>query len=641
MGGILLLMGFLACGVALMDGLMPSRDRLIRLWLGLCAGLILMMWLPALYAFFLRFTLAAQLLGLATAAVPAGLCAYLTRHQPRARRWTDIPAWLLLALMVPMILLGAWLQHTHTLRDVDGALHVGQSTFGDLCMHMSIITSLRGSAFPPDYCLLPGTRLGYPFLGDSMVTSMVLCGGGLRASYVLTGTMMMALVYLGFIIFTWDLTHSRAATVLAFVLMFINGGLGFIYALDGIGKDPSAFLNIFTGYYKTPTNQPDLNLRWVNVICDMMVPQRTLLTGWTLLLPAMWMLVAAVREQRHRTFAVLGAWAGAMPMVHTHSFLALGLISLGTMISALLRAPKDARGRTFGRFALYGGIAVALATPQLLTWTVPQTTGGGALRFWFDWVNNRGGRLIDGYCWFWIKNVGLIWLLMAPAALSREKGSPMRMLALGALLVYAAADLILFQRLDYDNNKLFYAAYMAMMPAMGLYLVELWNRLKGVRGRALIAAAFLFSATISGALSIGREIVSDYQLFSRNEAEAARYIDENTPADALFLTGQQHNNAVAVLAGRDIVCGPSNFLYTHGLDYATQQADARLMLEQPSEYAALLDAYEVDYVYISNSERANYDVDEDWYAENAALMQSVGDVNIYEKADVHWNSAQS
>ena len=133
-----------------------------------------------------------------------------------------------------------------------------------------------------------------------------------------------------------------------------------------------------------------------------------------------------------------------------------------------------------GRFALYGGVALALALPQLLTWSVPQTVHGGSLRFRFNWVNNQGnGRLIDGYCWFWIKNVGLIWLMMVPAALTGKRrprggdgpmarGDLTRMLGLGALCVYVVAELIQFQPNEYDNNKLFYVAYMAMLPAMGL-----------------------------------------------------------------------------------------------------------------------------------------------------------------------------
>ena len=73
MFGYILLALYLMAGVALTDAIFYRQDRVIRLWLGLCAGLILMMWLPTLYAFFLRFTRAAQLLGLGTAIALAAL----------------------------------------------------------------------------------------------------------------------------------------------------------------------------------------------------------------------------------------------------------------------------------------------------------------------------------------------------------------------------------------------------------------------------------------------------------------------------------------------------------------------------------------------------------------------------------------
>ena len=177
---------------------------------------------------------------------------------------------------------------------------------------------------------------------------------------------------------------------------------------------------------------------------------------------------------------------------------------------------------------------------------------------------------------------------------------------------------------------------MAMLPAMGLYLVSLWSHLKGVRGRALLAAGFLFTATVSGALSLAREAVSDYQLFGRDAVEAARYIEENTPGDAVFLTGQQHNNAVAALAGRDIVCGTGSYLYFHGVDYSVQQQDQRTMLERPGECRTLLEQYGVDYVYISEYERSSYAVDEAWFAENAELAFSAGSVCVYRAPDGHW-----
>ena len=650
--GYLVLAGFLACGCVTMDALLPRQHRLTRLWLGLCAGLLLMMWLPTLFAFALRFTQTAQLLGLGAAALLASACALKARRQPRERKWSDMPLWLPLALVLPLAILSGYLQYTHVLREVNGALHVGQSTYGDLCLHLGIATSLRGAAYPPDYSLLPGTLLGYPFLGDSMVTTMLLFGSGLSDAFIVTGTLMMALVALGFVIFSWELTHSRAATVVATVLMFVNGGLGFVYALDGIGRDATAFREIFTGFYLTPTNQPALNLRWVNVICDMMIPQRTLLAGWMALIPALWLLLTAARDGNARRFALLGVWAGAMPMIHTHSFLALGLLSAGAMAYAAISAPRGQRRAALGRFMLYGGIAVALALPQLVTWSVPQTVRGGALQFHFNWVNNQGdGKLIDGYCWFWVKNVGLIWLMMIPAALSgrrrpskagaMDRTGLIRLFGAGALCIYAVAELIQFQPNEYDNNKLFYVAYMAMLPAVGLYLVALWDRLKGVRGRALLACVFMGVSTLSGALTIGREVISDYQLFDRSSVAAAAWIEQNAPMDAMVLTGNQHNNAVAALAGRRIVCGTGSYLFFHGVDYSTQQWDQTEMLERPGENTALLNRYGIEYVYISSYERGDYDVDEDWFAENGELAFSQGDVCIYRKRGVHWKSTES
>ena len=630
--GILLLCGFLICGVSIADHLFAKKSALVRVWVGLCFGLMLMMWMPAIFAFAIGFTRAAQLLGLACAAVPAALLFWHGRKRLRspAPLCGDLSPWLILALVVPLSVFSAYLQYTHILHDVNGAMHVGQSTYGDLCLHLGIATSLRNASFPPDYSILPGALLGYPFLADSMVTSMILFGADLGGSFVLTGTLMMVLVYLGFVIFAWELTRKKSAVALAFVLMFINGGLGFLYTFDGVFRDPTMLREVFTGFYKTPTNMPELNLRWVNVIADMMLPQRTLLTGWTVLLPALYMLVDAARERSPWRFLMLGVWAGFMPMVHTHSFFALGLLSIGVLFHQLVIAPREEFRDTLTCYLFYGLAAVVLAVPQLFTWTFPQTVGGGSLSFRFNWVNNQGnGQLIDGYFWFWIKNVGLVYLVMVPAALSMKRRSFLRSMALGALVIYGVAELIQFQPNPYDNNKLFYVAYMVMLPMAAVYLTNLWARLRGVRGRLLFTCLFLIASTLSGSLSLAREAVSDYQLFSAAEVKAAAFIEAELPTDAVILTGDQYNNAVAALTGRDIVCGTGSYLYFHGLDYGAQRQAEGQMLADPANSAALFAEYGVDYAYISDQERYNFSADEDWFQENCAKVYDGGSVRIY------------
>ena len=630
--GILLLCGYLLCGGLIADCLFARKPGLIRIWLGLCLGLLLMMWLPAIFAFVIRFTRAAQLLGLACAAVPAAVLFWRGRKRLRSPEpfCGGIPFWLPIALIVPLAILSAYLQYTHVLRNVDGALHVGQSTYGDLCLHLGIATSLRNAAFPPHYSILPGALLGYPFLADSMVTSMLLLGTKLSAAYVLTGTLMMILVYTGFVIFAWELTHKKAAVILAFVLMFINGGLGFIYTFDGVFKDPTALYEAFTAFYKTPTNMTDRNLVWVNVIADMMIPQRTLLAGWTMLLPALYMLLDAARNRSLKRFLLLGAWAGLMPMVHTHSFFALGLLSAGVLFHQLVVAPREELKQTVACYLCYAALAMLLALPQLLIWTFPQTLNGGGLAVHFNWINNQGfGYLTDGYFWFWIKNVGLVYILMVPAALSLKKGSLARSLALGALVIYGVAELIRFQPNSYDNNKLFYVAFMVMMPIVALYLTELWEHLRGVRGRALLACVFMLVSVLSGTITLAREVVSDYLLFSADEVHAAEFIDAELPADAVFLTGTQHNNPVAVLAGRDIVCGSDSYLFYHGIDYSAQHNAEIQMLTDPANSADLFAEYGVDYVYISSSERFYHEADVDWFRENCELVFAEANVQIY------------
>ena len=223
-------------------------------------------------------------------------------------------------------------------------------------------------------------------------------------------------------------------------------------------------------------------------------------------------------------------------------------------------------------------------------------------------MNNDGnGGLKDEYFWFWIKNVGLVYLIFPLAALTIRKPA-VKALSLGCLLLYALAETVVFQPNVYDNNKLFFVAFLAMLPAAAEILTDIYARLKGIRGRCVLAAAFILASTLSGAITIVREAKSEYQIFGKEQVEAAAFVRENTLEDGLFLTATNHNNAPAVLAGRKIVCGADLYLYFHGVDYAQRAEDARRMLADPAGTAALYEEYGVDYVFFSSYEAQNGDL---------------------------------
>ena len=631
---------FCGLGVQMIRWLMPKKSPLVRAWLGVSLGILMEMGLPALRANLFGFTVAAHIAAAAAAVALAALCYAAREKAPlAAMRETDRRQLAVMAAVgLPLTALSAYLQYTHCIMPAsDGSLWCGQSTYGDLCMHLAFITSLENMSFPPSYNLLVGTALSYPYLTDALSTTFYMLGMPLNLSLVVPGTLLMALTYAGYMLLARQILGGRhKAAAVAALLFFLNGGLGFLYDFDLAFTDNFARIReIFTGYYKTPANQPDLNLRFSNVIADLMIPQRALLGGWAMGLPALYLLISSVRAKSVRQTALLALWAAALPLVHTHTFLALGLFSGGYLLGNLIERKEDRRGILL-RAGLYLGVVLALALPQLLGNAVRQTLEGGSLRFQFNWVNNSGGRgLKDFYFWFWVKNAGLPFILAVCACLcARRRGN--LDIVLGMTAIYVVAETILFQPNEYDNNKLFYIWFMFAMILAADYGSMLMQRLAGLPGRALLCGLFLWASVFSGALSLGREAVSGYQLFSANAVAAGDWIRENTDRDDVFLTGQQHINPVCSLAGRQIVCGSDLYVFFHGLDYGKQSEDCKRFYENPRENADVLADYDVRYIYVSDYERAEFDVDLDALDEAYALVYENDDVRIY---DTGWREA--
>lgn len=595
-----------------------------RLWLGSVCGSLAAVWLPVPFSFLFGFTPASHLcaaaLGLLTAAFLRKSFRLTARDELRDcfREHRSF-----FFLLIPFLALCVVLLCSHTLREMRGALYTGQSGWGDMPMHLGFITSIAvQGAFPPEYSILPGERLCYPFLCDSVSSSLYLLGTPLRWAYMIPAFFAFAQVFCGFYFLARAMVRRRSAALLAFVFFFLNGGLGMIFFTGEY-----TLRELLTGFYKTPTNLYDRSIRWVNVIADMLLPQRATLFGWAVLFAALFLLYRAVFKQEQQFFLPAGVLGGLLPIIHTHSYLSLGLVAACWLVWS---AKRDRLSKTwFLSWLAFGLPAVALAVPQLLLWTF-HSVGGNAqfLRWHFDWVNE--GR--ENWLWFWLKNVGPLFLLAPLAFVFADREQ--RAAAFPAFLIFLLCEFVAFQPNVYDNNKLLYISY-ALLCILSADLAV--RAAAGIRRRSLRAAALallIVLCTNAALFTLMREFVSGTEkhairLFSASDAAAADYVRENTSPDALFLTASNHNNAVASLTGRNIYCGSASYLFYHGLDYTPRQELARMLLTDSECFESLHAELGIGYVYLGDYERGLGCCTE-YFEQNYLCVFRMGNVAIYQ-----------
>ena len=148
-------------------------------------------------------------------------------------------------------------------------------------------------------------------------------------------------------------------------------------------------------------------------------------------------------------------------------------------------------------------------------------------------------------------------------------------------------------------------------------------------------ALLLVLCTNAAVFTLGREFVSGtkdhaIRLFSASDAKAAEYILENTEPDALFLTASNHNNAVAALTGRNILCGSPSYLFYHGLNYGAPLALAEELLTSEDSFERLHAELGIDYVYLGDYERGTVGcISAEILASHYPLVFTDGRVSIY------------
>ena len=416
----------------------------------------------------------------------------------------------------------------------------------------------------------------------------------------------------------------------------------------------------------------------------MLIPQRATLFGWAVLFPTLFLLYKARKRLKENKdtksyFIPAAILGGCLPLIHTHSFMALGLVCTVWLILDLLPKLKtrfvfpllmvilailvhinlgenQIEGQTLMYIAVIGiltvlaliiygiymnrkklkpflpwliflGIVLVLAIPQLFGFTFKQANNDGFVRGVLNWNNST-----QEYFPFYVMNIGIVFILTFVGFFLAKKEDIKKLAP--AILIWFLAELVVFQPNTYDNNKLLLVGYAFMCCFSASLVFDLIERIKMKAIRVGIIAVVVLLATISGVLTLGREYYSDQDfiksyppLYSRSSVRLCEYIEENTAPNAVFLTDTNHNNAIASLTGRNIVCGSGTFLYFHGLNYQTQEADVEKMYNTPVQCKDLFTKYHVSYIVLGSSEYNHFP------AMDATSLLSMGDI-VYEDDEV-------
>ncbi|MDQ6747590.1 MAG: hypothetical protein M3010_05720 [Candidatus Dormibacteraeota bacterium] len=532
-----------------------------------------------------------------------------------ARRWRSgraLPLWILLALGLLFFVPFYW----HALEVRPDGLYAGYiNIWGDWCTHLAIAGFLSSAphVLPPDNPFFSGVKLTYPFLPDLFSGALLHLGLSLEQSLPLCSAIMSVALVVVFYSTAQRLVGEHWTAVIAVLIFFLSGGLGFLNLLQDVppGGGPLAWIRGLLNVVAHPVREYTLDratgFQWLNPVLAYLVPQRATLFGFGLGLVVVALAWFARSTGRRKDFLLGGLLLGLMPLLHTSSYfdLALFLTVLALADVGLAVAGGKAR-ETLLNWATFLVPAALLGAPQVLMILPPAAYSHGFLRLQPGWLASTADTAYHfNPALFWILNTALLIPLALAAFFLERGGKPglTRFLA-PAWALFILPNLVILQPWDWDNTKWF--AWWAILAAI---LAAVVLGMLARRGPLLAAAAavLLVATGASGALDLTRAAQPglpnvSYRLLSNDELTVARWARDRTPEQSIFLTGWQNNHPILTLSRRETVMGYPGWIWTWGLPTEPRMSDVRAMFQGGADTETLLQRYRVSYVVIGPGE---------------------------------------
>jgi hypothetical protein len=522
-----------APGWAIVAALRPRIDGAGRLGLAIVGSVAisthLVYWLSHLSGGYGRdvvFTAAATL------AIPIVIAAWRGERPPPPRVLAAArPALLVagLAALVVGLTLGAGIW-----RATPTGVSSGGSNWSDLGVHLSIAETLNaGANFPPEVPYFSGVPLVYHWFADfhaailAEAASIFSVPAMVIQSAVLSAALALLVYSLARRLVRVD---GRRVGVLAAAIAVFTGGLGYLRFIGDVSAGPESPLELIAANsYDNQWLTDWPYFRIPSVMGTGLLAHRATTAGLPILVGAMLLLMAGLPTARQR----LAGWRDRPPVIvaagvlgallapfHFFFLPAMPLLALAWVVAG---------GRLLDRQAPRNALLLlapfVLAVPFVIGPAL-QASGSGSLQLVTLWPSapREDGAL--AVVFFYVTNLGVPFALALVALMA--PGLPRRaFLAAWIIGLFAIPNVVQVSVVDFDMNKYFQAMWIGV-AVVAAWLIRRWP--------APAVAVVLALGVPSPLLVAGWTATSDLQVLSSADLAAARWVADNTPPDAVFVT---------------------------------------------------------------------------------------------------------
>jgi len=469
-------------------------------------------------------------------------------------------------------------------REISGGWVSGGWNWSDFLVHVAIGQSIVEGNFPPQVPYFAGVPLTYHWFADfhGAIAAGVAGLHVIPVFIVSSGLLAGALALVA-----WELAlrlvGSRRAATIATLLLFLAGGMGWLRLVADVAAGAGAPWDLIrSNSYDNSWADGWPYFKIASITGTGLFSHRATTFGLPGLLSVL-LLVRVSLGRRPAGMALAGILAALLAPFQFYFFPATYLL-----VGLYGVARRAWRRRGWLRDAALFLTPVVLALPFVVGPALLQHERG-AIRFVVGWGEAPFKDGLAAVVFFYVTNIGLPLLLGVLALLvSRPPGRAF--LAAWAVALFLVPNFVVAGAVEFDMNKYFQVMAVAL-ALLGGWLLR--------RRRTVVVAVVIAATAISPVLVASWHVLSDSVALSTGQERAARWIADNTPQRAVFVTDAFINSPVD-FAGRLRITTFGPYAANLGYDPAPREADVRAAYcDGPDTAAEVMGRYGATYVLSS------------------------------------------